>query len=246
MKKFLKEIREILKDPKKLFFIALYYVVIFIGVYLIAAIFSSMFFQRKGILHPVSMAIIALIYFILIICFYSFIKLKIISLLNKKKLNALEKLGSFSLFNGILFILTLVVVSLVGSFITYSFNDSVAAGAIFLGIFLIFFYPFLLYSQFNFVEKGSVWKSIKTGWQKLFSKRLKYYFKLLMINVIIMILFFIIYYLLGRLYKITLINNMPNVTAPITAYNLIFMILFSAFLIILQSINIIYINKIKD
>ncbi len=249
MKKLFKDFREITKTKRnQLFLISLLYATIFITAFLLGKLFSALFFQQKNVINPFAFLFIGLVYFLLLLFIYSALKLGILQTALGRKISRknFNVLGGFFLFNLLTGILAFLAIALVGSFITYSFNDSVIAGAIFLVVFSIFFYPFLFFSQFEFLKTRRIIKSLGIGWNRLFSGNIISYFKLLLFNVLSVAVYFVLFYLIGSLYKMAFIKDNAEPATAILVYNSVFNILLAVLVLFLLSFNVLYFRKIKD
>ena len=233
---------------KKIVISAAFYALAIIFSFAIGKAFSVSFFEKKEIISPLMAAIIAISYFLIIAMAYSLLKLGILEVASKKKISkkTFSRLGGFFIFNIIIVLLSLIIFALAGSFITYSLNDSVIAGAAFLVIFLIFFYPFLMFSQMEYLDKGKIFRSAKEGFKKLFSRRIAKYFTLLAFNIIVIAAYFLIFFLLGNLYNIAFISNNQNAGPYISLYNILFNGLLMIIIFLLLGFNSFYLKRIRD
>jgi len=244
--KLIKELKETRKN-KSLYTVVAFYLAIFIVAFILGKTFSALASSYKT--NPLFFAIlISIIYLLILVFCYSFFKLGIINAVEKKKISrkAFESLGSFFKFNIVSLVLALIVFLVAGAVITYSLNSSAVAGAVFIAIFLIFYYPFLSFSQFEFIQNKKIFKSMGIAWKKLFSHRIKDYLKLLLLNVIVIVAYFLIFYLIGSLYKIIFINNNTNSAMYVSSYNVVFNVLLAIVALILVSVNIFILKRIRD
>jgi hypothetical protein len=241
--KLLGELKKISKEPRKLIQTFLFYAAIFIAAFAIGKMFSPLVGQRQ-----LFSLFLVIAYFLVLVFVYSFFKLGIIESISKNKLTkkSFSLLGSFFLFNLVALIFGSIIVVLASSFISYSLNDSVIAGLTFIGIFLIFYYPFLNFSQFEFLEKRKIFKSLGYGWKTIFSVKILSYFKIVLVNVIVIAAYFLLFYLIGNLYKIAFIKNNPNPATYIGIYNTTFILLLAIVLVLMLSLNIQLLRKIKE
>ena len=248
---FIRDCMEIFKKKRKIFLVAAFYAIILAAFFLLSKSLSLFVLPDKQLLNPVFAIIMLAAYFLVLIFIYSFFKLGIIQIVEKNKLakKSFVVLGSFFLFNLVSFAIAFAIVSALGSLIAYSFNNLLIAGTIFFIIFMIFYLPFLAFSQFEFVMKGKIFRSMGTAWKTLFSKKLGSYFILVLWNIIVSAAFLAIYslifYGIGSLYKIAFIDNNSKAAVYTTIYNLIFDIPLAVFFILLISLDIYLLRKIK-
>lgn len=246
---FFRDSAKIIKAGKKqIISIAVLYALIFIIIFLTGKAFSSIFFQNKDIMNPIAAIPATITYFLVLTFFYSFFKLAILEIAEKKKIQkkSFVLLGSFFLFNIIIALLSFLAIVLLGSFITFSFRGSVNAGAVFLLVFSLFFYPFLLFSQFGFLKEKRTIKSIANAWKKTFSFRLGKYFIMLLANFIIVAVYSLFFYLIGNLYRVAFIENSPEPAFFIRIYNSAFSFILLIVVILLLSFNVLYLRKLRD
>jgi len=243
--RLIKELKGIIKRPKGLFTVVFLYAATFLAAFLIGKVFSVLFLPKKELFNPAIAIISVIAYFLILLFVYSFFKIFIIGTVSNKRLT-LDRLGGFFLFNLVTLVLSLIAFSLVGSFITYTFNKSVIATAIFIVAFVIFYYPFFLFSQFEFIEKNKIFRSLGAGWKNLFSNKLKGYLKILLFDVIIIGAYFLLFLLIGSLYKLIFINNNQSPAAYINFYNFAFVLFLVIVLIFIVSFNVFLIKKLKD
>ena len=243
--KLIKEIRGM--KPKPLFMVFILHLAILIVFLILGGAFSFFVLPNKNLFNPVLAILTVLAYFLLLVLAYSFFKVWIIEAVNDKKVTkkSFDKIGGFFLFNITAIILGLVAFALVGSFISYSFSSSLIAIGIFAAIFLIFYYPFLALSQFAFVKENKIFRSMKQGWRILFSN-ITNYLKILLFDVIIFAVYILVFFLLGSLYKIIFITNNQNTDIPIAVYNWIFVLVGAIVALVILSINIFLLRKLKE
>ncbi len=232
---------------KKIVISAAFYALVIIFSFAIGKAFSVSFFEKKEIISPLMAAIIGVSYFLIIAMAYSFLKLGILQIASKKKISrtTFSKLGGFFLFNSVIVLLSLIIFALAGSFITYSLNDSVIAGSIFLVVFLIFFYPFLMFAQIEFIENGKIFRSAKEGFKQVFSRRIGKYLKLIAFNIIAIAAYFLIFFLIGNLYRLAFVTDNQNAGPYISLYNILFNLLLIILIFILLGFNSFYLKRIK-
>ena len=243
--KLVKELKGIIKKPKVLFKVVLLYAATFLVAFLIGKGFSVLFLPKRELFNLTIAIISVTAYFLILLLVYSFFKIFIIGTVSNKRLT-MDRLGGFFLFNIVTLVLSLIAFSLVGYFITYTFNKSLIATAAFIIAFMIFYYPFLLFSQFEFIEKNKIFRSLGAGWKNLFSNKLKGYLKILLFDVIIIGAYFLLFLLIGSLYKLIFINNNQSPAAHINFYNFVFVLFLVIVMIFIISFNIFLIKKLKD
>jgi len=250
MKGLLKEVMNVIKSPKPLFVVAAFYALIFLIAFAINKLLLAFLLPKKELLSAFMAILIIIADFLIMVFAYSFFKLGIIEIVAKKKLakKSFNKVGSFFIFNLFFIVFAFFALSLLGSIITYSFNNILIAGTTFLVIFMIFCYPFFNFSQFEFVENGKILRSIGIGWKTLFSK-IKKYLKLLLFDVLVSAIFLVAYILffygIGHIYKIAFITNNQNASFYISLYNVIFQIPLAIFFLLLSAVNVFLLKKIK-
>ena len=240
------ELREIFRKPKRIAAVAFFYALIFIIAFAIGKSFSPIFSKNKES-NPILAILIVAIYFIILLFVYCILKLLIIELVSKNKVSkkSFESLGGFFLANLAILAVSFAILALVGSFIAYSFNDAPLAGAIFLAVFMIFFYPFLLFFQFEFIERKRIFLSAKNALGSLFSAKLRGYLKILLFNIAVIGAYFLLFYLLGYPYKFLFIDSNKNPAAAIAFHEMIFTPILLIIILALASLNIFLIKKLK-
>lgn len=244
--KLFKELKETRKN-KSLYLVVAFYFAIFLVAFVLGKTFSALASSYKT--NPLFFAIlISIIYALILVFSYSFFKLGIINAVDKKQISkkSFASLGSFFKFNIVSLVLALIVFLIVGSVLTYSLKNQVVVGAIFFAIFAIFYYPFLSFSQFEFVQNRKIFKSLGIAWGKLFSGRITGYLKLLLLDAIVIVAYFLLFYGIGNLYKIIFINNNANAGFYGSMYALIFNVLLAIVALILASANIFILKKLRD
>jgi len=241
------EMLKFFRKPKNAVLAAIFYSIILISAFAVAKLFSAFFFRKEIIIHP-AMALAGLLaYFIIIALAYSFFKIAIFEAAAGKRITKkpFSRLGGFLIFNAAALGVGFLAASILGSLIVYSLYGSAVAGAVFLAVFMVFFYPFLLFSQLEFLENGKTFRSMGVAWKKLFSHRLGSYFKLLLANAFVICAFMLLVYLAGSIYKVVFINNNSDIGIYVSAYNFVFSLLLAAIALLLLSFNAFYIRKIK-
>ena len=252
MRKLFKEAWGILKNIKTLAIAAVFYALIFAAAFGISKLAALSLLQNKQAVSPVLGILFFIVYFLIVVFVYSFFKIGIIEIAAKNKIakKSFEKLGGFFLFNLVVSVLAFIVVSLLGAVITYSFSNTIVAGTIFLVIFLDFFLPLLVFSQFEFIQTGKIFRSLGNGWKILFSGKIWSYFKLLLFDLIVSAVFLaayaLLFYGIGQIYKIAFIDNNANAAFYTSLYNnVIFQIPLAVFFLLLLSANFLLLKKIK-
>ena len=244
MKLLIKEAKKIKLRPY--LFVALLYFALFIISFTIGTIFSYFIFKQILFIDHFISIFSASIYFLVILFIYSFFKLGMINLVTKEKITPFKKLGGFFLLNTLIITFGFIAVSIIGTIILYSLNDAIIAGAIFLIIFAIVYYPFLLFAQFEFIKKGKIFRSFIIAWKTLWSKKLLKYIILLTGNAIVFGVYLLIFALIGLLYDLAFIKNNSSPAVFINIYNIFFLILTIILYIAILSYNIFYIKNIKE
>ena len=156
--KLIKELKDALKN-RSIYLIAAFYLAIFIIAFVLGKTFSAFALSYKT--NPLFFAILVSIIYALILLFcYSFFKLGIINAVEKKSISgkSFRGLGGFFKFNIVNLITALIVFLAVGSILTYSLNSPAIVGAIFTALFVIIYYPFLSFSQFEFMQNKKIFK----------------------------------------------------------------------------------------
>jgi len=246
--------REAIKEKNAILKASFFYFLMILAAYAIA-VFSEtlvpkdslaiMQFAQKGFSSIILIFAAVLAYLLVMAFIYSFFKIIIINTAQKKDItkNSFNFIWGFFRFNIILGIAIAIVFLAIGAIISYTFNHSPIASAIYLGIFLFFIYPFANLSQLIFAKDRKSMGSMKKAINVLFS-RFSYYVRIIITDAVyigIVLLFFLI---VGSIYKAIVAKQTSM--AYINVYNTIFIAIFSILFLILLGYNLYFFNKIAE
>jgi len=253
VKKSLGMLKEAIKEKFTILKTWLWCFLMVLAVYGLAALVSMFFpkdqyqiaeFVQKDILNLLPFYIAALVYVMAAIFIYSFFKIIIFHVVQKKKIakNSFNCLGSFYLLNLLICLIATIVFLAVGSAIAYAFSQSIAASTIYIIIFLLIVYPFVNFSQLVFMKENKIFRSIKKGFFGFFS-RFGHYLRMIVTDIVYFAAVLLVFLIAGNIYRI-IISKTTSIVY-ILAYNTIFTAAMTVLLFIIFSYNLYFFNKIS-
>ncbi|MBW3022990.1 hypothetical protein KY308_02715 [Candidatus Woesearchaeota archaeon] len=232
----------------------LWYMVMFSVVYGFATLigmimpknsYEIMELVQSSPVYIVLFSLISVVYVVAAIFIYSFFKILIMGAVQKKipKKSSFNRLGSFFLFNILLALIIAAVFVLLGAIINYTFNGSQTASIIYFFVCIFFAYPFLNFSQLEFLKGNKIFRSIKLA-VKVFLSNFGQYVRIIITDAVYIGMLLLVFLIVGSIYGLAVAQKTS--TAYVTAYNIVFTIAVSLLIVMLASYSLYFFNKIAE
>ena len=249
VKKSIGMLKEFLKEKKTVLYASFWYLVMIATLYgfgtlLMMLMPKNSYFAsdllQKSIAYIFLFIFISLAYVLAVVFIYSFFKTIIISTIQKKKIS-FNFLGGFFLFNVIAGILIAAIFSAIGFVMSYTFNGSQIANAIYFAVFIIFAYPFVNLSQLAFLKEMRIFRSMKLGIKTLLTQ-FGHYIRIILTDAVYVLMLLVLFLIVGSIYKAIFASQTSMIY--ITVYNTIFLVIASAVILAIAGYNLYFLNKI--
>jgi len=197
---------------------------------------------QNGFFNIIFIIIIAIAYILLMAFIFSFFKMIIISVAQKKPVTkkTFSILGGFFLFNLVECIIIGAIFLIIGAVLSYTFNQSQTVSLIYAAVFAFFAYPFGNLSQIAYVRELKIFKSMKNGLNILFSQ-FGHYVRIIITNAVFIGILLLVFLIIGSIYKAIVAKQTSM--AYVAAYNAVFIAAMSALFLIISAYNLYFLNK---